>query len=52
MTPLTLGELFARTLLYLVGTIALVGAWDCITSDAHGRAVEAYLNGVQGVIYL
>ena len=52
MTPLTLGELFARTLLYLVGTIALVGAWDCATEDARGRAIDIYLNGVQGVIYL
>ena len=52
MTALLFGELFARALLYLVGSIAIIGAWDCITNDAQGRAVEAYLNGVQGVIYL
>ena len=52
MTALLFGELFARALLYLVGTIALVGAWDCATEDARGRAIDVYLNGVQGVIYL
>ena len=52
MTALLLGELFARVLFYTVGAIVLVGAWDCITSDAQGRAVEAYLNGVESVIYL
>ena len=52
MTALLLGELFARALLYTVGAIALVGAWDCATEDARGRATDVYLNGVQGVIYL
>ena len=52
MTPLTLGELFARTLLYAVGIVVLIGAWDCAAEDARGRAIDVYLNGVQGVIYL
>ena len=52
MTALLLGELFARALLYTVGAIALVGAWDCAAEDARGRAIDIYLNGVQGVIYL
>ena len=52
MTALLLGELFARTLLYTVGAIVLVGAWDCAAEDARGRAIDVYLNGVQGVIYL
>ena len=52
MTALLLGELFARVLFYTVGVIVLVGTWDCATEDARGRAVDAYLNGVQGVIYL
>ena len=53
MTPIELWcELFARVLFWVVLSCALYGCWLSEAEDRQGRAVDAYLNGRQGVIYL
>ena len=53
MTPIELWcELFARVLFWTVLACALYGYWLNEMEKSQGRAVDAYLNGRQGVIYL
>ena len=53
MTPIEIWcELFARVLFWAVLACALYGCWLSEAEDRQGRAVDAYLNGRRGVIYL
>lgn len=53
MSPIEIAcELFARVFFWTVLTCALYGCLLDEIEKRQGRAVEAYLNGRSGVIYL
>ena len=53
MTPIEIVfELLARLLFWTILACALYGCWLSEAEDRQGRAVDAYLNGRRGVIYL